>query len=185
MSSPSRGLQAYQQEHLEPSDPRNGARFALGDVNATLIKTVHGKTIYIVHDTNLPRPYSRIHTVQGTRGLFSRFPNRIHVEGRSPKHQWEEVEAYRNEFEHPLWRSEKIQKVTGGHGGMDFLENYRLVHCLQHGLPTDMDVYDAATWSVICDLTERSVAHRSRPMDVPDFTRGRWKTNQPVPVFQA
>jgi hypothetical protein len=78
-----------------------------------------------------------------------------------------------------------VKQASGGHGGMDFLEDYRLIQCLLSGEPTDMNVYDAAAWSCICELTERSVADRSRPVDVPDFTRGRWKTNPPLGIVTA
>ncbi len=182
MSGPSRGLQRWQQAHLDKDDPRRAEQYVLGDVNTTLIKTALGKTIYLAHDTNLPRPYSRINMVQGTRGVFSDYPPRIHIEGRSPGHAWEKLETYADEFEHPLWKSDAVKNASGGHGGMDYLENYRLIQCLRRGEPTDMDVYDAAAWSVLCALTEQSVANRSRPMDVPDFTRGAWKTRAPLGI---
>jgi hypothetical protein len=185
MSGPSRGLQLYQQEKLKADDPRRGETFVLGDVNTALIKTVLGKTIYLVHDTNLPRPYSRINMVQGTRGIFSGYPNRIHIEGRSPGHGWEPFEKYLAEFEHPLWKSEKVRSASGGHGGMDYLEDYRLIECLRAGVPTDFDVYDAAAWSCLSAVSERSVARRSQPIDIPDFTRGRWKTRAPWPIVSA
>ena len=175
MSSKSGGLQLWRDERLAEDDPRRSEKYVLGDVNSTLIRTVNGCTIHLVHDTNLPRPYSRLHTVQGTRGIFQRWPDRVHIEGRSEGHGWETLDKVA-EFEHPLWKTAADQAASGGHGGMDYLENYRLITCLQRGEPTDMDVYDAAAWSCICELTERSVAGRSKPMDVPDFTRGRWRT---------
>jgi hypothetical protein len=186
MSGPSHGLQLWQKEHLPPDDPRRNERYVLGDVNLALIKTAEGRTIYLVHDTNLPRPYSRIHLLQGTRGIFRKWPvARVHIEGRSPGHDWEELDQYYGQFEHPLWKSEEVRKASGGHGGMDFLEDYRLIKCLREGLPMDMDVYDAAAWSAVSELTERSVANRSRPMDSPDFTGGRWKTSPPLGIVGA
>jgi len=175
MSGPSRGLQLHQ-GRLGADDPRRKESYKLGDVNVTLIRTALGRTIYLVHDTNLPRPYSRIHVVQGTLGLFEKWPERVHIQGRSPGHEWETLDPYFAEFEHPLWKSEAVQHASGGHGGMDFLEDYRLIQCLRAGTATDMDVYDAAAWSCVSALTERSVARRSRTQDVPDFTRGRWRT---------
>ncbi len=177
MSGPSRGLQLWQQEKLQPDDARRNESYVLGDVNATLIRTSRGKTIYIVHDTNLPRPYSRLFTIQGTKGIFQRWPERIHITGRTQGHGWEKLSNYA-QYQHPLWHSEAVKKASGGHGGMDFLESYRLIQCLRRGLPTDMNVYDAAAWSVIIELTERSVANRSKTVDVPDFTRGRWQTTE-------
>lgn len=78
-------------------------------------------------------------------------------------------------YEHPIQKqlSEKAKQV-GGHGGMDFIMDYRLIHCLQKGLPLDQDVYDAAEWSCIGELTAVSLEHNSAPVAVPDFTRGDW-----------
>jgi len=186
MSTPSRGLQLWQQEHLAEDDARRTESYVLGDVNLTLIKTVLGQTIYLVHDTNSPRPYSRINLIQGTRGLMQGWPDRIYVEGRSPQaHRWEPLEAYFQQFEHPLWRAERVRQASGGHGGMDFLEDWRLITCLRSGLALDQDVYDAAVWSCLCELTERSVAHKSRAMDVPDFTRGGWRTRPPLGIVEG
>jgi hypothetical protein len=174
MSSPSRGLQDWARDHYPEGDPKRQERYVQGDVNTTMIKTVQGKTIYLSHDTNLPRPYSRIHAVQGTRGIFQGYPNRVHVEGMSPDHRWEDWLERRDEYDHPLWRDLEERSAGAGHGGMDYIEDYQLVKALREGKPTDMNVYDAAMISVICPLTEWSVANRSRPIDVPDFTRGRW-----------
>ena len=185
MSGPSRGLQAFAREHFPEGAPERDETFALGDVNVTLIKTVLGRTIYVSHDTNLPRPYSRIHLVQGTRGLFQGYPERVYVEGRSEGHRWDAVEDYIDEFEHPLWREMAGAGAGRGHGSMDYLEDYRLIKCLREGRPTDMNVYDAAALSAVCPVSESSVADRSRPVDFPDFTRGRWETWPQLGVVRA
>jgi len=174
-SSPSRGLQEWAETHYEEGHPKRAETYALGDVNVSLIQTANGRTIYLGHDTNLPRPYSRIHTVQGTRGLFQGYPDRVYVEGRSEPHAWDEAEAWRAEYEHPLWLRELAQaEERPGHGGMDFLEDQRLIYCLRNGLPTDMNVYDAATLSAVVELSKRSVAEAGAPQEFPDFTRGGW-----------
>jgi hypothetical protein len=140
-----------------------------------------------MHDTNLPRPYSRGILLQGTKGLIQGWPSRLYIEGKSPKNdQWEtELDPYYAEYEHPLWRSEKVKEMRTGHGGMDWLEDYRLITCLRNGLPTDQNVYDAAAWSVITPLSERSVAQKSKAMEVPDFTRGKWRQSQPWPIVEG
>ena len=182
MSCNQRGLSLYASEHLDPADPRAGRDYALGDMNSSLIRTKMGRTILLQHDTTTPRPYSRINLVQGTRGTVSGYPDRVYVEDRSPEHEWQDLESYMADFEHPLW-SEKGAAAEGArHGGMDFLEDYRLIRCLREGSPTDMDVYDAASWSVLTEISEMSVANRSRPIDIPDFTRGFWERNQPLPI---
>ena len=185
MSGPSRGLQEYAREHFPPDAPERRETFTLGDVNTSLIRTARGRTITVVHDTNLPRPYSRIHLVQGTRGLFSGYPNRVYLEGRGPAHEWEDAETLLDEYEHPLWRSATGRGAEAGHGRMDYLEDYRLIRCLQEGLPTEMNVYDAAALSAVTELSERSVTGRSRPHDFPDFTRGGWERFPPLPVVTA
>ena len=181
MSSPSRGLQQWAAAHYPEGDARRAESYVLGDVNTTLIMTAKGKTIYVGHDTNLPRPYSRIHMVQGTRGIVQGYPNRVYIEGRSKReHQWDTAEDWYAEHDHPLWKAiRERQQEFAGHGGMDFLEDYRLIRCLREGVATDMNVYDAAALSSVVELSARSVANGSRPVDVPDFTRGKWQTAEP------
>jgi predicted dehydrogenase len=174
MSSPALGLEQWARANYPEGHPKRRERYIQGDVNTTMIKTVRGRTIYVSHDTNLPRPYSRIHMVQGTRGLFQGYPHRLHVEGMSPAHRWEDWQEWLAEYDHPLWRDLEERSQGAGHGGMDYIEDYQLVKALHEGKPTDMNVYDAAMVSAIVPLTEWSLANRSRPIDVPDFTRGRW-----------
>ena len=102
MSGPSRGLQAWAAEHEPPDSPKRREKYVLGDVNVSLIKTVQGRTIIVQHSTNLPRPYSRIHLVQGTKGLFQGYPHRAYIEGRGKLDQWQTAEELLAEFEHPL-----------------------------------------------------------------------------------
>jgi predicted dehydrogenase len=185
MSGPSRGLQEYARANFEEGAPQRGEEFVLGDVNVSLIQTANGRTIYVGHDTNLPRPYSRINTVQGTRGIFQGYPDRVYVEGRSSGHAWDDPNEYFEEFEHPLWREMAGVGSGRGHGSMDYLEDYRLIRCLREGVPTDMNVYDAAALSAVCALSEISVAEGSRSVEFPDFTRGRWRTWPKLPVVTA
>jgi predicted dehydrogenase len=185
MSSPARGLELYARENLPASDSRRRS-YDLGDMNTSLIKTKLGKTIVVQHDTTTPRPYSRINLVQGTRGCFTGYPDRIFIEGRSEtpdgRHDWEDATGYREEYEHPLWKKLEADAEGAGHGGMDFLEDYRLIECLLAGEPTDMDVYDAAALSAVIEISEKSVANRAKSIDIPDFTRGRWEVNEPLGI---
>ena len=185
MSGPSRGLQLFAKEHFPDGAPQRQEKFVLGDVNVSLIRTARGRTIYVSHDTNLPRPYSRINLVQGTRGIFQGYPDRVYVEGRSSEHRWEESSAYLAQYDHPLWTELTKSAEGAGHGGMDYLEDYRLIKCLREGLPTDMNVYDAAALSAVVHLSERSNARRSAAVDFPDFTGGRWKSNAPLEIVRA
>lgn len=185
MSSPAKGLNAYAAEHFPADDPRRKEKYIQGDVNSTLIRTVNGLTILLQHDTNLPRPYRRIGVVQGTKGIYRGYPDEIHIEGRTKAHEWEKFDKYQEEFEHPLWKKLHERGKGVGHGGMDFIEDYRLVQALSEGFYPDQDVYDAASWSVLFELTQRSVMNRSRPVDFPDFTRGTWKTRPPIGIIEG
>ncbi len=183
MAGNSRGLQDFQREHLPEDDPRRKERYVLGDVHTAMIRTKLGKTLYLVHDTNLPRPYARYNVFQGSKGIYSGFPPRFYFDGQKPAHRYAPLEDFAAQWDHPLWKADRVINAKNGHGGMDFLEDLRLMECLQQGLPTDYDVYDAAAWSCMVELTATSTASRSKAVDVPDFTRGRWKSRPPLGII--
>ncbi len=151
-----------------------------GNMNTTIIRTEKGKTIMVQHDVTSPRPYSRIHLISGTKGVAQKWPSPAKI---AFGHEWvkaEEFKALEEKYTPPIVKHiGEIAKNVGGHGGMDFIMDWRLIDCLRNGLPLDQDVYDAALWSSVSPLSEASVAKRSRTVDVPDFTRGKWKTNIP------
>ncbi|MFC4871691.1 Gfo/Idh/MocA family protein [Negadavirga shengliensis] len=151
-----------------------------GNMNTTMVRTKKGRSIMIQHDVTSPRPYSRIHLISGSKGMAQKWPQ----EGISTGHGWmkdEEVKALEEQYTPEIVKKVgEMAKQIGGHGGMDFMMDWRLIDCLRNGLPLDQDVYDAALWSAITPLSEWSVANRSNSIDVPDFTAGAWKENQPV-----
>ena len=122
--------------------------------------------------------------VQGTKGLFQGYPHRVYIEGRGKLDQWQTARRLLAEFEHPLWKEIADAAQGAGHGGMDFIEDYRLIKCLREGTPTDMNVYDAASLSAVVELSTQSNAKRSAPLDFPDFTKGKWKTNPPLDIVR-
>jgi hypothetical protein len=180
------GLTLYAENTFGKDSPEAKATYKLGDMNNTLIRTINGHTLLVVHDTTSPRPYDRIHKISGTKGYAVKYPDpKIAIDPHA--HNFlkpEEFKAIMEQYEHPLLKhiGEKA-KTVGGHGGMDFIMDWRLIYCLRNGLPLDQDVYDAATWSCIVELSERSVMNRSNSVDIPDFTRGEWKNAKPWPVI--
>lgn len=174
MSTPEFGLTRWREEHVPRDDPRWSEKYVCGDLNSSLIKTAKGRTIRLEHNVSSPRPYSRVNSIEGTKGLFEDYPPRIYIEGTGKSHQWTAIDDYKPRFEHPWWKEQGERARTGGHGGMDYIMAWRLVQCLREGLVPDFDVYDAAAWSVPGPLSERSVAKGSAPMKFPDFTRGKW-----------
>ena len=164
--------------------------FANGDQTSTLVKTRNGKTILVQHNVYTPRPYDRMYQLVGTKGFADKYPNSAFA--FEPDQIADAAAEYDNlsshsyvprevrdslmaKYKHPIAREieEKALEV-GGHGGMDFIMDYRLVWCLRNGKPLDMDVYDAAEWSCLGELTAASIANGSKPVKIPDFTRGRW-----------
>ena len=187
MGSQSLGLNLFAAEAFGPDSPQAKRHYALSDVVTTLIQTDAGQTITLTHDTDSPHPYSRNLMVQGTKGLVRKYPEekiflekKIHVQEVMEEQNWEPLEKYRAEYEHPIWKHLGEKAKGAGHGGMDFMQDYRLIECLRHGVPLDMDVYDAVAWSVVSPLSEASIAGKSVPVDFPDFTRGRWKDLSPL-----
>lgn len=152
-----------------------------GNTNTTTIRTANGRTLMIQHDVTSPRPYSRIHLVSGTKGIACKYPEPGRI---ATAHEWlneAEMKLLEDKYTPQIvTRIGEMAKKIGGHGGMDFMMDWRLIDCLRNGLPLDEDVYDAALWSSIAPLSEKSVANRSNSVDVPDFTNGAWKTNSPV-----
>ena len=178
MSSQELGLDAYRKEHLQPNDPRMAERYVTGDMNTSLIKTVNGRAITVKHTVSTPRPYDRVNMIAGTKGIFEDYPPRIYVEGQDKSESWAGLDGWK-QYEHPLWTKEgENAKRAGGHGGMDYIMLYRLLQCVRSGLAPDMDVYDAAAWSAVAELSVNSVSHGSSPVSFPDFTAGKWSGRQ-------
>jgi predicted dehydrogenase len=175
MATKSRGLHNYIVEKGGEDHPHAKIEFALGDIVTTLIKCSNGETVLVSHDTNLPRPYSLNFRVQGTKGLWMRDNRSIYLEGISPEpHRWEPFEKYQQEYDHGLWKRYESDAEGAGHGGMDFFVINAFVQSVKRNVPPPIDVYDAASWSVISALSERSIATGSQPVAFPDFTRGNW-----------
>lgn len=150
-----------------------------GNMNTTLVKTALGKTIMVQHDVSSTQPYSRIHLVKGTQGMARKYPDPLIALGENWAKDDEMKAIWEKYTPEIVNRVGEMAKKVGGHGGMDFIMDWRLMDCLRNGLPLDQNVYDGALWSSIAPLSEWSVANRSQSIDVPDFTGGSWKTNKP------
>ncbi len=145
-------------------------------INNTLLRTVKGKSILIQYDVTTPRPYSRMQTICGTRGFAQKYPRRCFMFDGQEAVQGDAVEPLLERFKHPFIATLGEEGLRLGVSNlMNYMMDRRLIHCLKEGLPTDMDVYDAAEWSCITELSEQSALQGSVPVKIPDFTRGRWQ----------
>ena len=151
-----------------------------GNMNTSLVRTNLGRTIMIQHDISSVRPYSRLHVVSGTSGAALKYPEPSRI---ALGHSWLKEDELKDVWDRftpeIIKRVGEMARKVGGHGGMDFIMDWRMIDCLRNGLPLDQDVYDGALWSSIAPLSEWSVANRSQSIDVPDFTGESWKTNKP------
>jgi len=186
VGSKSMGYQDFAQRKYGKDSFVGKTALEYNDMNTTTIRTVNGRTIMLQQYGAGPHPYSRMNKLVCTDGVIGTYPLRVGIEkslGAEAK-DWlpkNELENFRTEHRHPLWKQAgDIARASGGHGGMDFLMDLRWAYCLQNGLPVDMGVYDLTSWSCIVQLSEESVRNRSKAMDIPDFTRGAWKTSRPV-----
>ena len=178
-------------KHIKEKTGETITDFRNGDHTNTLIRTEKGKSILIEHNVITPRPYTRMYQLTGTEGFANKYPTpgyalnsqklnkdilgnheNLTAHNFVPQEVMDELMV---KYKHPIARNiEEKAKQVGGHGGMDFIMDYRLIHCLRNGLPLDMDVYDLAEWCCLIPLTEISLDNNSAPVKIPDFTRGYW-----------
>lgn len=168
----------YDSKNVDPSNEfYNRDDFKHGDMNNSLIKTANGRSILVQHDVITNRPYSRINALAGTKGYHEGYPSRLSLKGKG--HGWlsdDDYKEFREKYDHPVWEDLKDEIAEhGGHGGMDFVMNYRILDCLNTGKPLDQDVYDAVAWSAVFPLSIMSVELGSVPVKFPDFTSSNWK----------
>ena len=173
-STKARGLHEHIVKTCGETHPNAKITFKLGDVVTTNIKCANGETILLQHDTNLPRPYSLGFRVQGTEGLWMDVNQSIHIEGKSKPHQWESQKEWFEKYDHPLWARYSKDAAGAGHGGMDFFVIHSFIESAKRKTATQMDVYDAAAWSVITPLSEQSIESGNQTVEFPDFTNGQW-----------
>ena len=189
MSSKAVMLNDYAASFYGPDHPLATKKMAQGDYNASLIRTINGKMITLNFDTNTPHPRG-LYRLQGTKGVYINGRGlggpRVYLDGISPgHHEWEPADKYLKEYEHPVNKNYNPppRKAIRGHGDADTrtpIRWHRLIVALREDKMPDWDVYDSVTSSAITAVTEMSVANRSKPVDFPDFTKGKWETRSPI-----
>ncbi|MFR2840095.1 MAG: Gfo/Idh/MocA family protein [Zhenhengia sp.] len=184
MASKAKGLNEYIKNKKSDDEALMHTEFAQGDVVTTMIKCARGETIVLTLDTTLPRAYSRGFRVQGTKGMFMEDNMSLFIDGEHNeydfkwKEQWNNIEAYREKYEHPVWKKFMQDGVKGGHGGMDWLVLRAFFDCVEKNEEMPIDVYDIAAWMAISALSEQSIAMGGQVVAIPDFTNGKWITRK-------
>lgn len=177
----SRGLHDYIVKKAGEDHPNAKLKWKLGDIVTTTIETAMGETMIITHDTNVVRPYSLGFRVQGVNGLteFDYYSSRVHIDGITEAHHWDEAKEWFDKYDHPLWKKYEAEAEGSGHGGMDFFLLNAFVESAKQNIAPPLDVYDAASWSAVTPLSELSIANNGEPQDFPDFTKGKWINRKP------
>ena len=178
MSSKEAALSDHAAKRFAEGSLGRSHRFKVGDSVNVLIRTAKGVMIDLRNDWHSPRPVptTTYHTLQGLGASYDSRIDSIWIDGRSPRHQWEPLEEYAQEFEPRLWREGGEKAKGSGHGGVDYFCTHAFWECVRSGGPSPIDVYDAAAWSSILPLSHKSIVEGSAPQEIPDFTRGKWKT---------
>ena len=182
VASKSRGLNDYLKREKGDEYDITNYPFAQGDVVTTTIRCAHGETIVLTLDTTLPRAYSRGFHIQGTRAMYMEDNRSLFIDGVHNqydfcwKDQWNNVEEYRDQYEHPIWKQYRAEGIKGGHDGMDWLVFRAFFESVMKDEEPPIDVYDTAAWMCISALSENSIAMGGLPVAIPDFTNGKWIT---------
>ena len=175
-----RGMDEYIRSRGGNDHPNANLNWVCGDIVTSTLTTARGESVIVTHDTTLPRPHSLDLQIHGTKGLWNGEFNSILIDGRGEKEQWDRFDTYQNEFDSELWKVHGERAERTGHGGIDYFIMNGFVESIKNKAQTPIDVYDAATWSVISPLSEKSIAMGGHPVKFPDFTHGNWMHNKPV-----
>jgi len=183
VASKAAGLNAYIRKEKGYDSPLAQEAVMQGDVITTIIKCAKGQTITLTLDTTLPRYYSRGFQVHGTKGMYNEDNHSIFIDEMHNEDdfhwnkQWGNVEKFREQYDHPVWKQYLSMGVKEGHDGMDWLVFSDFFRCVREGREPDITIYDMAAWMSISALSEESIAMGGHPVAIPDFTNGKWVTN--------
>jgi predicted dehydrogenase len=189
VATKAKGLHKYIVEHPKggANHPNAKLNFKCGDIVNTQVQCANGETILLTHDVSSPRPYNLGFRMQGTEGLWQDYGSGGNKQGfiyfqkeMNHSHKWDNTEKWLTEHDHPLWKKYGAQAEGAGHGGMDFFVDHAFIECIKRGAEFPLDVYDYASWYCITPLSEKSIMEGGTLQNIPDFTRGKWKTRKQI-----
>lgn len=188
VASKSRGLHEYIREHKADDEELMNTQFKQGDIVTTVITCENGETITLTLDTTLPRIYSRNFTVHGTKGMYQEDGDYVFLEkdiegdvseiDMNPQKIWKNADKYAEDYDNDLWKHKSKGMLESGHGGMDYLVLRSMINAIKGETLPAIDVYDAASWMCITALSEKSIENGNIPVEIPDFTNGKYKNRK-------
>lgn len=175
-ASASKGINAYLTRKFGANHPLATFNFKQGDIVTSVLKTQQGKTVVINYDMQLPRPYANRWMLQGTKGVYDEEKGSIYIVDKSPEyHQWESWKPYESIHNHSWWKEDNLSR---SHGGADYVMLRQFFNAVSVKGPMPLDVYDSMVMTAIVPLSGQSI-EENRPVEFPDFTKGKWKTMKP------
>ena len=185
VSTPALGMKEYAAQKFGRDHELARCDYAAGDINTTVLQTAQGWTVTLYFTITTPRPYDSILRLQGSKGIYSGTTNSIYLDTPAKSaEEWEAFTPYQQKYEHPMWQALGVEaEKSGGHGGAEYLMFHDFLKSVRAKTAAPQDVYDAADWSAIVPLSIASVAKGGKPVEFPDFTRGRWKQRAPLGIY--
>ncbi len=188
VASKSAGLKQYVNDRRDTIENKSliGLEFKQGD----MITCENGETISLTLDTTLPRSYSREFTVRGTKGMYEENTNSVFLDGEEEsfdtigfyKKTIDNAKNYEEKYLPDMWKNITKEQLENGHGGMDYFLFRAFIDAVRNHEPMPIDVYDAAAWMCITPLSEYSIKNENASVEIPDFTRGKWKERERLNV---
>lgn len=185
VASKARGLAQYIRDNKPDDQELLNTAFRQGDIVTTVITCENGETITLTLDTTLPRIYSRNFTIHGTKGMYQEDGDYVFLEkdlkvdiaelDTDPQKIWKNADKYAEIYDNDLWKHKSEGMIASGHGGMDYLVLRAMLSAARGKSYPAIDVYDAAAWMCITALSEKSIANGNIPIEIPDFTNGKYK----------
>ncbi len=185
VASKSAGLKQYVDDRKDTIVNKDliGQEFKQGDIVNTIITCENGETISLKLDTTLPRSYSRELTVCGTKARYEENTNMLFLDGDTEtfkttqfyKDNFDSAKKMEEKYMPDIWKEITPEILDAGHGGMDYFVFCDFFDKLRKNEPMPINVYDAVAVMCISYLSEISIANGGAPVEIPDFTKGKYK----------
>lgn len=149
------------------------ANFKANEMTVSLLKLASGGMITQYNDVYSPGPADFFYQLQGTKARYNSRYNGISL---GEEHEWTGVGEFVDKYGHAYWTRDGEEAKKSGHGGGDYFVLRDFVDMVRQDREPWIDVYDACTWSSISECSRKSLELGNKPVAVPDFTKGKWKS---------
>ena len=164
----------YAAQKFGADSPQAKMKYKAPDFVSTTIRTAKGRVIRTDFTTQCNRPVSHYYMLQGSNATFDEQYD-SHCKIAIGGHSWGNLAECQEKYNHNFWKKDGAAADRAGHLGGDYFVLREFVNMVRHDREPWIDVYDAASWSVITHCSNLSISQGSKPVEIPDFTEGRWQ----------